>query len=807
MHKTLTQFLTLLALLGLMLLPSQAHAQFGNSDDHPVTLELNASKTQARPGDQVILALKVDISDAIDDNGKSWHIYPPEGVHTGIEVASSLTPKAGEAFVVGQVQWPEPVLIKNWEDKDQPVYEDMVYIYVPVLIKDDQAPGSRTISIDFGYQPCNSQCIPPTVKTLETKIEIVARDADVSASDKSSDEAFAGFDPTVWADLQSGEGVFGSGASEMATAADASAQPRTITLAGIEFDPNSLMGLLILIGFAIVGGALLNFTPCVLPVIPIKIMGLSQSAGTRQKTIMLGFIMFAGVMSFWLAIAGALVFFKGFSAPSQLFATWWFSIAIGLLIVVMAVGMLGVWNTRLPQWVYRINPRHDSVHGAFGFGVMTAVLALPCTGPFLGTAIGWATTTNSFMVLLVFAALGAGMGLPYLVLLMFPKLVDKMPRAGEGSELLKQVLGLFMLAAAFYFLAVGTSAFLRGIVADTVPPNTSPELASAMIEGGQRLVDSFSAVMWWPIFLTAAAAGLWLVYKLWQIKVSMASRTVFTGLGLLLAFGAVSLALALGQPVQKGEHINWVFYTPDTYSNAIASGDVVVLDFTADWCPNCKWLEKSELETESVRGLLNSDGVVPIKVDLTSRENNPGWDLLDKVGRNSIPQLVVYKPGGEISWISEWYSSDDVVQAIEAAQSQKVAEVLEVQREAAVPSIEWVDYEPSLFNNIQSEGKIAVVSFMANWDPNSTNLRRSQLETEPVSVLLNSDAVVPIKVDLTSIEENPGWDLLAETGRNTIPVLVIYDPNGEISWMSEWYNSDDVVQAIETAKATEVAQK
>ncbi|MEM6507607.1 MAG: cytochrome c biogenesis protein CcdA, partial [Planctomycetota bacterium] len=532
----------------------------------------------------------------------------------------------------------------------------------------------QTITVDFTYQPCNSQCIAPTDKTLETTIEVVARDAEVAGTDKSGEELFAGFDPTVWAGLQSGEGAFDRGEMAYDAGPEETAGPRTITLAGVEFDPSSLTGLAILLGFAILGGALLNFTPCVLPVIPIKIMGLSQSAGTRQKTILLGFIMFAGVMSFWLVIAAALVFFKGFSAPSQLFATWWFSIAIGLLIVVMGVGMLGVWNTRLPQWVYRINPKHDSVHGSFGFGVMTAVLALPCTGPFLGTAIGWATTTSSFMVMLVFAALGAGMGLPYLVLLMFPKLVDKMPRAGEGSELLKQVLGLFMLAAAFYFLAVGTSAFLRGIVSETVPPNTPPELAAAMIEGGQRLVDSFSAVMWWPIFLTAAAAGLWLVFKLWQIKVSAVSRAVFSGVGLMLAFAAFALALALGQPVKKGDYIQWAFYTPATYEQAIASGDVVVLDFTADWCPNCKWLEANKLETDAVRGLLNGEGVVPIKVDLTSRENNPGWDLLKKVGRSSIPQLVVYKPGGQIDWISEWYDSDDVVQAIEAAMSKEVAQ-------------------------------------------------------------------------------------------------------------------------------------
>lgn len=670
--------MTLFAMLVLTALPAVGQfAPIGGDEDHPVELSLEASRTQARPGDQVIVALKVTISDAVDQNGKHWHIYPPEGVHDGIEVASSIKPTVPEAFVAGKVQWPEPVMIKNWEGKDQPVYEGEVTLYLPLVVNEDAPLGEQEVVVAFGYQPCNSSCIAPTTRTLEVVVEVVPREAEIAdVEDRSGEALFSGFDPKGWASVvadKPGAGPAAEGSAQSPDEAVAGLTPRTITLAGVEFDPGSGSGLLILIGFAILGGAILNFTPCVLPVIPIKIMGLSQSAGSRQRTVMLGLIMFGGVLSFWLAIAFALVSLKGFSAPSQLFGTWWFSIAVGVLIVLMAVGMLGLWNTRLPQWVYRINPKHDSVHGAFGFGVMTAVLALPCTGPFLGTAIGWATTTSSAMVLAVFAALGVGMGLPYLLLLMFPKLLDKMPRAGEGSELLKQVLGVFMLAAALYFLAVGTSAYLRGIVPDTVPAGTPPDRASALIEGGQRLVDSFSALMWWPIMLTAAGAGVWLVFRVWQMKGSSGSRVGFTLVGSLLAVGSFALALALGQPVKKGEHINWVYYTPEGYAQAVASGDVVVLDFTADWCPNCKYLEANKLETKAVRGLLNSEGVVPIKVDLTTYENNPGWDLLAEVGRSSIPQLVVYEPGGEIAWISEWYDSGDVVKAIESAKRADVA--------------------------------------------------------------------------------------------------------------------------------------
>jgi len=632
--------LPLLAIL-LVLLPMRVTAQPIGFGDHPVTLDLVASKDPVRPGDQVILALQVDVSDVVDANGKHWHIYPPKDVHTGIEVASTFVPTAPDSLVIGQVQWPKPILIKNWEDKDQPVYEGRVTIYLPLIVKADAAPGEQTVSVEFGYQPCNSSCIAPTTRTLETTIEVIARDAEATGEDRTDDDVFAGFDPSVWAGLQQGEGVF-----EASSSVDGIILDLYITKIDLA-NMGTLALLALLVGVSLIGGFLLNFTPCVLPVIPIKIMGLSQSAGSRGKMLLLGFVMFLGVLAFWGVFGIFFAFLKQFSSVSALFQQWWFTIGVGVIVAAMAVGMCGLFAVKLPNWVYAINPKHDSLHGSFGFGIMTAVLATPCTAPFMGTALAGSTQLEKdWLVLAVFIAIGVGMGLPYLVLAAFPKLVERVPRTGPGSELLKQVMGLLMLGAAAFFIGTGINVVLSD---GTAPPNK---------------------LFWWVVGAFVVVAGGWLVLKINGLTQTATRRGVFSALGvvLILAGAAGSHTLTRKPP------IDWVYYTPEVLETALEKDNVVVLDFTADWCNNCHFLEATVLNPKPVSDLLNSEGVVAMKVDITSPSNVAGNDLLVEMGGKQIPLLVVLSPDGEQVFKRDWYKASEVVDAVQEAKDGGVAQ-------------------------------------------------------------------------------------------------------------------------------------
>jgi thiol:disulfide interchange protein DsbD len=314
------------------------------------------------------------------------------------------------------------------------------------------------------------------------------------------------------------------------------------------------------------------------------------------------------------------------------------------VIGVMAIGMAGFFAMRLPDWVYMIEAKHDSYPGSFGFGVMTAVLSTPCTAPLMGTAVAWATTQSPTTILIVFGAVGTGMALPYLVLSAFPKLVEKMPRTGPASDLIKQVMGLLLLAAAAYFIGAGTAGLL---VAPPEPP---------------------SHLYWWFVSALGAAAGAWLLWRTFAITKRIGNLLVFGGIGAFIL--TMSVLIGLSQTA-KGP-IDWTYFTPDRLAAAQKDGKVVVIDFTAEWCANCKTLEALVLNQPGVSKELNADDVAAIKVDLTGN-NEAGNALLKASNRVTIPLLLVYGRDGSVVLNASDYTPGQVIDAINAARAKEPA--------------------------------------------------------------------------------------------------------------------------------------
>jgi len=450
-------------------------------------------------------------------------------------------------------------------------------------------------------------------------------------------------------------------------AADDGPAPVRFDLFGWAFDigVSTWLGIGALLAVAAIGGGLLNLTPCVLPVIPIKIMTISQHAGSPGRSWYLGLWMAAGVIAFWLGLGIPVAFVSGFVDPSQIFGIWWVTAGIGAVIVLMALGLMGMFQITLPQRVYMVNPKADNAQGSFLFGVMTAVLGLPCFGFVAGALLAGAATMPWYQVLAIFFFLGVGMALPYLVLSAKPSWVEKIPRTGPASELVKQVLGLLLVAAGAYFIGSG----LIGLVSER------PWM-------GRQL-------HWWAVALFVLLAGGWLVYRTFQISRKPAPRIVFTLLSLSISaaiFVYVSDQTASAKEsflerqgamqaaAESGELLTttWIEYTPALHERALDEGYTVVLDFTAEWCLNCKALKAAVLNKDPVKSRLREDSVVSMTVDLTSR-SAPGWTLLrDELGQTGIPLLVVEKKGAE-RWMSNAYTSGQVLSALDRAQAERTA--------------------------------------------------------------------------------------------------------------------------------------
>jgi thiol:disulfide interchange protein DsbD len=403
-------------------------------------------------------------------------------------------------------------------------------------------------------------------------------------------------------------------------------------------DVSSGFGIILLLITAGLGGMLLNFTPCVLPLVPIKIISLSHVSQDRKQCFLLGLAMFLGVLVFWLVIGVLIALVSDFSATNQLFQYPVFTILVGTLIGVMATGMFGFFNVRLPNFIYMINPEQDTLPGSFGLGILAAVLSTPCTAPFMGAAAAWAATQPPATTLATFAAIGAGMALPYLVLAANPAWVAKMPKAGPASNLIKQVMGLFMLAAAVYFIGVGLAALF------STPPNPPTK------------------IYWWPVMFFCITAGGWLAYRTLQITANVKLKTFYAAIGVIImtlsAWGAVQLT-------DPGP-VDWVYYTPQRFSEASGENKVVVMVFTAEWCLNCKALEQGVFKDQKIVTLFAKENIVPMKVDITG--NNPaGKAKLKDVGTLTIPLLVIFSPTGKQLFKSDFYTADQVYNAVSEA--------------------------------------------------------------------------------------------------------------------------------------------
>lgn len=626
---------------------------FGAPEVQPgeeVTIRASLSTRAAAPGDQVILAVVID-------HAPGWHTWPnkpilPEALKGFPATATQVRLRnAPDGVRVGPIQWPATtpeVVNYTGEDLEIPFYKGKAVVFVPLLVDADAALGERAFQVEVFYQACDDRvCLMPTTETVDLSLRVVAL---AEREAPTGGEVFASFDPRVFAD----PGAWGRGEPETAPAV-ADGAPPSRSFFGIALpSADSAGGIAVVVLLAALGGLILNLTPCVLPVIPIKVMTISQHGKTPGKSLLLGLWMAVGVVAFWVGIGLLAVSVTSFADPSRLFGIWWVTLGIGLIIAAMGVGIMGAFQITLPQKVYMVNPKADSAWGSFVFGVMTGVLGLPCFGFVAGALLAGVATQPAAVSLAIFAGIGVGMAAPYLILSMNPKWLSRVPRTGPASELVKQVMGLLMLAAAAYFVGSGLIALV----------NERPYL-------GKQL-------HWWTIAIFASAAGLWLLVRTVQITKKPARRIVFGVVGLALGGLATLVAVDFTANAREryevdaaaraaaegtGEIITgtWIPYSETLLARALGEGRVVVLDFTAEWCLNCKALKAAVLDRDPVRSALREKGVVTMTVDLTST-SAPGWDKLRSLGQTGIPTLAVYGPGLESGpVISNAYTSQQVL--------------------------------------------------------------------------------------------------------------------------------------------------
>jgi thiol:disulfide interchange protein DsbD len=393
-------------------------------------------------------------------------------------------------------------------------------------------------------------------------------------------------------------------------------RPReTGTGSGLSFLPALLL--------AFLAGIILNAMPCVLPVLGIKILSFAQGrSGSRGETLLHSLAFASGVMAVFMALAG----FTAFANYSwgEHFRNPWALTGLIALIVVFALGLFDVYTLIVPAGLSNLpQARRKGFFGDFFQGIVATLLATPCSGPFLGAVLAWSVTQSPPIIFLVYGALGLGMAFPYVLLSSDRSLVRLIPRPGPWMEDGKRIMGFLLLAFAAYLLAGLPAKRIPGVVFFCVTVAFSvvvfARLAPWQASLRRKLLAALAAA--------ALSAGGWYVAAaLYHPSPSMPDAS-----GLQQGIAPAGAAAA------------WVPFAADSLQGANAAGRTTIVDFTADWCLNCRYNFITALNTPEVVALIREKNILALKVDLTAPDPT-GDSLLHSLGSRSLPFLAIF-PG------------------------------------------------------------------------------------------------------------------------------------------------------------------
>jgi suppressor for copper-sensitivity B len=569
---------------------------------------LLADRTAYEPGETARVAAKVTVEE-------EWH------VNSNTPTFDYLIPTKLDLEL--PASWPEETLrypkheMQTFAFADQPlaVYDGEFVILAEVKVPADAQKGPVPVRGALRYQACNdSQCLPP-----------VTTDATVTLT-------------------------VGPGGTPIASELFNSSAPSAPASAPEQAGPGR--GLAVMLLLALLGGLILNAMPCVLPVLSLKVFGLVRSAGHGRSEVVRGALATAaGILASFLALAIAAIAAKAAGA-----AVGWgiqfqrpgFVAFLAVVVVLFCLNLWGLFEIPLPQRLARLGgtgPR-EGLAGHFASGLFATLMATPCSAPFLGTAVGFALGQEAPSILAIFAAVGLGMALPYLLLAAAPGAARLLPRPGAWMDTLRGIMGFLLAAAAVWlFYVLSSQISLERL---------------AMIQLG----------------LLAMALFLWLRHRQMLAGSPGTGRRWLAEAGMIaavaLTVGIAAVSPAVGSNPQLAEAapglIEWQPWDRARAESLAAEGQLVFVDVTADWCFTCKVNERLVLETPEIAGAFEEHGVVPMKADWTNRDDEIGKFLAEH-GRYGIPFYLLYRPGQEPRVFSELLTKEGLREAVQVAAS------------------------------------------------------------------------------------------------------------------------------------------
>ncbi len=429
-------------------------------------------------------------------------------------------------------------------------FDDLVRIHLEIKARDITKPVN--IEVELEYAICSDMCIP-VKQTIMGKIDII--------------EKGLGFEYYLW-----------------------------------------------LIMLSILGGFVLNFMPCVLPVLSLKIFSFLKNDRIDKKIAC--FLTIAGIFSSFWVLTAIVIGLKNSGSQFGLginFQEPEFIIILSILVTIFISGALGRVDLSLPDNLINklnIGKLNNQYFEHYFSGVLAAILSTPCNAPFLGTAVSIAFAANNFQIFLNFSFVALGFSLPYIIMIFYPPILKIIPKPGKWMFILKKVLILFMVGTVFWLLFV-----LYGQI-------------------GER-----------------GTIGLFLLLLLLKFSLESVTGIMKSNsfkLVIILVIILVSIILpmrASNEDLTTEMRIDniWHKFELNKIKAYVEEGKIVFVDITADWCVSCKYNKLMVLNRNKTMKLFQNHNVYAMRGDF-STHNQEIYDYLVANGSYGIPFYKLYGP-------------------------------------------------------------------------------------------------------------------------------------------------------------------
>lgn len=522
----------------------------------------------------------------------------------------------------GKTRYPTPDKI---EEGDEWIYSGSVTLSLPFTVKSSVQPGNITIKAEAGTNVCldTGMCNPPESVESNLTLKILSIET---------------------APVQVEEEV-----------ADTVAAVQEVTETPVEPEPveskSSAGDIWKYMLFAFLGGLILNATPCVLPILPIRIMKIIHQAKTDDSQVLTHvFVYTFGVLISFGIMAGIIIALQqagesvGWGLQNQ---NPGFVIALMCIVFAFALSLLGVFEIN-PPGLNKVSQATSKggYGGSFFGGIFAFLMAISCTGPFLGLALPFALKFPPLLLLTFFLVIGLGFSSPFIIIGFFKGALKFIPKPGDWMVIFKQVMGFVLLWIVY----------------------TQLKTLLVLTDGAY-----FMKVLWFMLILGFA---IWLYGRFVRYEHSKTTQWVFTILPVLLIIAAALFYLPMDAETHTAQAVTveglmpaahtpqgWYVFNEKLLNDTLAEGRSVFLDVGAEWCKNCKTNEKTVLFTQSMMQEFNAKNVLLLKADFTKKDPVLlAW--IKKHDRAGVPFNALYIPEQQPIIFNELISKNEIMDAL-----------------------------------------------------------------------------------------------------------------------------------------------